>query len=222
MSETVIALLGTCDMPTDGVEEYCEYLGAALRAHQFDLKIKRVGWSEEGWSKALKTLRQESRSWHGQWVLVQYTALAWSSRGFPVRFRNVLQILRKAGARVGVIFHDAEPYGGSRWIDKIRRAAQVSTMRAALGAGDLAVVTIPLEKTSWLNNTKQIAGRAVFIPVGANIPPELLSVAKETSGARGPLRVAVYVITGGKNTSREVEEIVKAGRAASSKVKNLQ
>lgn len=220
MSDPLIALLGARDMPTDGVEEYCEYLGAAMRAHDFDLKIKRVGWSAGGWRKALKTLRQESHFWRGRWVLVQYTALAWSSRGFPLRFRNVLQILRKAGARVGVIFHDVEPYGGSRGIDKIRRAVQLHAMRRALGAADFAVFTIPLEKVSWLKKTE--AGRAVFIPVGANIPAELLSGAKNTAGARRPLRVAIYGITGGKNTGREAEEIVKAVRAASSRVQSLQ
>jgi hypothetical protein len=223
MNDPIIALLGKRDMPTDGVEEYCEYLGAALRAHDFDLRIKRVAWSEDGWSNALQTLRPECNSWRGQWVLVQYTALAWSSRGFPFRFKNVLRILGEAGARVGVIFHDVEPYVGTRWIDKIRRMAQLFTMRTALRSADLAVFTIPLEKISWLKTAEQKATNVVFIPVGANIPTEPVSGAKDTaSDVKRTLRIAIYGITGGKNIGPEVEEIVKAVREASSKVQGLQ
>jgi glycosyltransferase involved in cell wall biosynthesis len=222
MTETVIALLGKRDMPTDGVAEYCDYLGAALRAHEFDLKIKRVAWSEEGWSKSLQTLRQESHCWRGKWVLVQYTALAWSSRGFPLRFRNILRILGEAGARIGVILHDVEPYLGSRPIDKMRRMTQLHTMKSALGNADLAVFTIPLEKISWLRRAQQKSGGAVFIPVGANIPTEKLSSATVRSGAERRLRIAIYGITGGKNTRPEVEEIVNAVRAASGKAQSLE
>ena len=83
MTTRLIALLGSKDEPTDAVEEYCEYLGAALRAKDFELELVRVGWSENGWRRALAELRSIAGSWRGQWVLIQFTALAWSSRGFP-------------------------------------------------------------------------------------------------------------------------------------------
>ena len=47
-----IALLGRRDEPTDAVEEYCRYLGEALRAHDFELELVRVAWLEDGWPRA--------------------------------------------------------------------------------------------------------------------------------------------------------------------------
>ena len=39
MSESIVALLGQRDEPTDAVEQYCVHLGAALRAHDFAMEI---------------------------------------------------------------------------------------------------------------------------------------------------------------------------------------
>src|SRR5439155_27206149 len=65
------------------------------------------------------------KTWKGLWVIVQYTALAWSSRGFPLRFSRVLEILKGAGVRVAVVYHDVEPFAGTRIIDLLRRQAQL-------------------------------------------------------------------------------------------------
>jgi glycosyltransferase involved in cell wall biosynthesis len=219
MTQKLIALLGSKDEPTDAVEEYCEYLGEALRAQGFELKLNRVAWNKKGWSIALSEFRPESKSWRGQWVLVQYTALAWSFRGFPLRFKRILKILRQSGARVAIIFHDVEPYGGSRLIDKIRGAAQLHTMHAALRSAELAVFTIPLDKISWLGATK---ANAVFIPVGANLPMTALAAANRSSRADKSPRVAVYGITGGTHGPRESAEIIRAVRAALTKIPRLQ
>src|SRR2546423_6473677 len=108
----VIALLGRLDAPTDAVEEYCRYLGKALLAEDFELIIERVNWNAAGWDRAAHALRRRAEEWRGAWVLVQYTALAWSARGFPQYFPRVLKSLKAAGARVGGVFHDMEPYGG--------------------------------------------------------------------------------------------------------------
>src|SRR2546429_7017035 len=97
-----IALLGRADTPTDAVEEYCWYLSEALRAQGIRLTIERVPWEEGGWGGALQALRGRAKTWKGLWVIVQYTALAWSSRGFPLRFSRVLEILKGAGVRVAV------------------------------------------------------------------------------------------------------------------------
>jgi len=83
MSPHAIALLGKRDEPTDAVEEYCRYLADSLRAHEVQLEIRRVPWEIHGWSEALNALRLQATGWRDTWVLVQYTALAWSSRGFP-------------------------------------------------------------------------------------------------------------------------------------------
>src|SRR5271169_3778687 len=123
MTRPIIALLGRKDEPTDAVEEYCRYLGSALPAHDFAMQIRRVPWEKRGWADALNALKLQAAGWRGNWVLVQYTALAWSARGFPQKFVRVLNTLRKAGARVGIVFHDVEPYPGSRVLDKIRKSA---------------------------------------------------------------------------------------------------
>ena len=36
MTTPIIALLGCKDVPTDAVEQYCRYLGAALRSHDLE------------------------------------------------------------------------------------------------------------------------------------------------------------------------------------------
>lgn len=219
MTPAIIALLGRRDAPTDGVEEYCGYLGEALRGEGFEFKLVRADWKGRGWTEALGELKEQCASWRGQWVLVQYTALAWSSRGFPMRFRNILKILRQRGARLGVVFHDAEPYAGSRLIDRIRRAAQLRTMRGALRFADLAIFTIPLDRISWL---REAPAQAVFIPVGANLPLALAVTNNRPARAGEALRIAIYGITGGKSGQWESEEIVKAVRAASAKIPRLQ
>src|SRR5262249_35023821 len=131
-----------------------------------EMEITRVPWAERGWSAALRDLRYKARSWRGQWVLLQYTALAWSARGFPMKFLRVVKVLHTAETRVGVVYHDVEPFGGERLIDKVRRSAQLRTMRKALRICDLAVLTVPTEKLSWRTHQQW---KSVFIPVGANL-----------------------------------------------------
>src|SRR5271170_4310028 len=104
-TETWIALLGRRDTPVDGVEDYCTFLGRALGARGIELKHARVPWMENGWIGGLRWLARECAAWRGQWVIVQYTALIWSRRGFPFLALAVLAVLRRAGARVAVVFH---------------------------------------------------------------------------------------------------------------------
>src|SRR3974390_1802528 len=110
MTLPVFALLGRKDEPTDAVEEYCRYLSGALKAHDIQLDIRRVPWELHGWSASFEALRLMATQWRGRWVLVQYTALAWSARGFPHKALRVFDILKNAGARTGVVFHDVQPY----------------------------------------------------------------------------------------------------------------
>jgi glycosyltransferase involved in cell wall biosynthesis len=217
--QRVIALLGRPDAPTDAVEEYCRYLGEALAAEDFELIVERVAWHESGWRGAAGALRRRAQEWRGAWVLVQYTALAWSARGFPVRFPGILTILKAAGARVGVVFHDVEPYGGARVIDRLRRRAQLQVMRKALGLADHAVFTVTMERISWM---KQDCGKACFIPVGANLPISAGANSRKDISKDRKLSVAVFSITGGDSGRWEIENIVEAVRFAASRVGNLR
>ncbi len=203
----IIALLGRRDAPTDAVEEYCNYLGEALRAHDFELELVRSVWPEEGWPAAMRELERQARAWHGCWVMVQYTALAWSERGFPLRFLRVGRILRQAGARVAMVYHNVLPYHGSRTIDKLRRRAQVHAMSEALRSCDLGIFTVPVSKIPWIGAKHR---RAVFIPVGANLPePETAWTIGRGESKRLPA-VAVFGITGGEGGLWEIASISEA------------
>ena len=204
----VIALLGRPDTPTDAVEEYCNYLGEALREKGFELHVRRADWTEKGWAR---TLRRRLIKWRGEWIIVQYTALAWSKRGFPRRFLKALKTLKSIGVRVGVVYHDAEPFAGPRLIDAVRRRIQLGVMQKALELADAAVFTIPLEKIPWL---EQSSARICFIPVGANLPVPRDEDIRRAKATDGRLTVAVFGITGGASGQWEMDAISAAVRFA--------
>src|SRR6266702_6738141 len=214
IGQRIIALLGKPDAPADAVEEYCRYLGEALLTEGFELTIERVRWPESGWSRATRALRRRAKGWRGTWILVQYTALAWSARGFPLRFPRILKTLKAAGVHVGVVFHDVEPYSGTRVIDGLRRRAQLRAMREALRLSDAAVFTIPTEKLSWI---KRPPVNAFFIPVGANLSVTRKAISLKEIFAGGIPSVAVFGITGGKAGQREIGSIAEAVRFAASR-----
>ena len=212
-----IALLGRKDVPTDAVEEYCRYLSEALQAHNIQLEIRRVPWEIHGWRESLKALRLMAAQWKGNWVLIQYTALAWSSRGFPGRVLQVARLLRDAGVRLGIVYHDVEPYTGARWVDKGRRFLQVRTMRRLVALSDVAVFTVAIEKISWLPRNER---RAVFVPVGANLPSPLEP--SITDSRQGVPTVSVFSITGGEPGARETSDVVGAIRYAAKEIGQLR
>lgn len=217
MTQNCFALLGKRDLPTDAVEEYCRYLGSALSAHNFELEIHRVSWEKSGWPRALRRLRKASSSWNNQWVLVQYTALAWSSRGFSYRVLHVLRVLKSADARIAIVFHDVAPYPGSRLIDRLRRFIQLQTMRRALALADLAVFTVPPEKLSWL---AAVPPQAVFVPVGPNL---LIPPMPSAHSSQDPVpTIGVFSITGGESGARETQIILAAARHAAQKLGKLR
>jgi glycosyltransferase involved in cell wall biosynthesis len=217
MTARVIALLGRRDEPTDAVEEYCRHLAEALVAHDIQLQFRRVPWNTHGWAASLDALRLQAGAWGGSWVLVQYTALAWSSRGFPRRFLQTLRLLRRSGARIAVVFHDAEPFGGARLIDGIRRLTQLRVMRDAVAFCDHTVLTVVPERLSWFRGS---AARSSFIPVGANLPLPLDSQQHEE--IHSPPTIGVFGITGGTAGDIETRNIVAAVRHAAGKLGGLR
>ena len=217
MTTPCIALLGRKDEPADAVEEYCGYLAAALQVHDIQVEILRVSWELQGWPSALQALRLQASKWRDTCVLVQYTALGWSSRGFPQKVLQVLKILKSAGSRVGIVFHDVEPYPGTRLIDSVRRFVQVCTMRRALALADLTVFTVPPERLSWLTDAPP---NAVFVPVGPNLPIQTMA---QTSPRHDRVpTIGVFSITGGKAGTRETEIILAAGRYAVQRLGKLR
>jgi glycosyltransferase involved in cell wall biosynthesis len=209
MIQKCVALLGRRDEPTDAIEEYCQYLSAGLRVHDFQMEIVRVAWKETGWRAALRELRARAREWRGIWVMAQFTALAWSQRGFPFRFLRALQILRGAGARIGVVYHDVEPYTGTRIVDRLRRNAQIRTLRGAARYSDLRIFTVEPGHLSWRPGDEV---RTTCIPVGANFPDPHLREERPQRVGSEPRTVAVFGITGGEAGSGEVARIADAMR----------
>jgi glycosyltransferase involved in cell wall biosynthesis len=216
-AQRIIALLGRRDEPTDALQDYCRLLGKALRAHNFHLDIRRVPWSEHGWARSLEALRLQAKDWRGTWVLVQYTALAWSSRGFPRRLLKVLHQLKKSESRIAVVFHDAETFGGARILDRFRSAAQARVMRAAVALSDRAVFTVMPEQLSWPDADSR---KYSFIPVGANLPFPISPQHHES--IHSPPTIAVFSITGAAAGDRETRNIIAATRYAALKLGNLR
>jgi glycosyltransferase involved in cell wall biosynthesis len=221
MTQKWVALFGRGDAPTDALQEYCAFLGQALRAHDYEMEMYAVGWAERNWAAALKELRRAAQSWRGVPVFVQYTALAWSERGFPGRMLRVMAILRAAGARVGVVYHDVEPYRGSRMIDRLRRRAQLRVMRAILRQADMAIFTVALDHVSWRPEER---GGVVFIPDGANFSDAAVSPEKEGAarGAEADRTIAVYGVTGGEQGRREIGTVAGAVRDVGKTIAGLR
>ena len=219
MMQPVVALLGRPDEPTDAVEQFCVHLGAGLREHDFAMEIVRARWEERGWSAALRDLQQRAAGWRGRWVLLQYTALAWSPRGFPLQVPRVIKVLREAGARIGIVYHDAQPYSSSRAVDKLRCFVQQRTMRQAMRSSDQAILTVPAEKLSWISSELK---KVVFIPVGANLPLLASSDGESILRHDETPTVAVFGVTGGVAGQNEISQITAAVRFAAGKLGKLR
>ncbi len=120
---------------------------------------------------------------------------------------------------MGVVFHDMEPYTGHRFVDRLRRNVQLSAMRDALRFADVAVLTVPAEKVSWVPSDCR---NGVFIPVGANFTvPEIAADSFSSSKAQFPT-VAVFGITGGEAGKREIGKISEAVRFAAKRIPKLR
>jgi glycosyltransferase involved in cell wall biosynthesis len=190
-------------------------LAAALQTHGVNMQLAEARWELHGWRSALSELRKKSREWRGTWVILHYTALSWSRRGFPVGLLALLWTLRRNRVRCGIVFHDSAPFAGQRWRDRLRRSCQLSVMRTAYRLVDRAIFTIPTERIRWLPPNP---AKAVFIPIGSHVPEFLGVRSFASSGVTDSKTVAVFGITGGAQTSRELADIVYAVSRAAEQV----
>ena len=206
-----IALLGRRDAPTDGVEDYCTFLGEALGRRGVTLKRAHVEWHDRGWLRALWKLLRTSADWRGNWVALQYTALGWSQRGFPFGAVAALEILCRRGARCAVVFHEPFGLGGPRWIDRIREACQNWVVRTLYRRSAKSIFTVSLETIAWLPKG---GAKADFIPIGANVPGQAgaWEISHRVNGTQK--QVAVFCLSDPPNRHREVDEISQALSAA--------
>ena len=207
--ERWIALLGRRDAPTDGIEDYCSFLGEALAPHNIDLHQERVGWAEKGWLGGLRSLWMESANWGKGWVLLQYATMAWSRRGFPFGAWVALRILRRRGLRCAVVFHEPFRQNGERWIDALRGSCQDWVIQQLYASATEVVFLDPLEKIRWLPDG---TSKAHFIPIGANIPERLPESATQGTRSGNEKTVAVFCLSDPPNRDRELGDIAHAMR----------
>jgi len=210
-AQSWVALLGRGREDADGIQDYCAYLGEALARRGIELRPWRLDWQRLGSRGALDRLREESQSWNGRWVLIQYTALAFSSRGFALRALSVLRILRRNGVRCAVVFHDPARQSGSRFRDRIRGSIQEWIIRRLFQLADIGVFPDSLTAVPWLpkNCTK-----AVSIPIGANIPELPHRRDFTRSENHGGKVVAVFCLSLDAVVSEELEDLFLAAKTA--------
>jgi hypothetical protein len=164
-----VALLGREDEPTDALEDYCKLLGHTLHKKGYTLEISRINWAERGWRSALRDVDKRISEQGCGWVLVQYTALSWSRHGFPLHFTRMIDVLKGAGLHVLIVFHDPQPFGGSRWRDRLRRRVQLAVMLRAAQLADKIVSTISPDCVPWMQDPA-IRVKTLLLPVGSNLP----------------------------------------------------
>ncbi|MDX2097120.1 MAG: hypothetical protein SFW36_05035 [Leptolyngbyaceae cyanobacterium bins.59] len=218
-SEKSIALLGKRDFPTDGVADYCDWLQQALTKQGHEFAILEMPWSKVGWLQAFQWLWDQSQHWQGTWVVVQYTAFAWSKRGLPFAFLLAVLLLRWRGVKLAVIYHDTQGFPGDRWIDRLRRTIQESIMRLSYGLADRVLTTIEFSRMPWLPTPP---GKAFLLPVGSNVPEPAHPPVRVARGPGEPKTILVFGITGEPHTSAEVERIADPIRQAAAQVSGLR
>jgi len=207
--EEWIALLGRRDTPVDGIEDYCSFLRQALQRQNVALRQTHVAWAKKGWFTALRSLRAESATWRGKWILLQYTTMAWSRRGFPFGALAAVSILRGRGVRCAIVFHEPIRQNGTRWIDLLRGTCQDLVIRRLYGRADKAIFADPLGNIPWL---PEKASKAVFIPIGANIPEGRTNDVPSHARNGKAKTVAVFCLSDVPNRRRELEDIAHAMR----------
>jgi hypothetical protein len=211
--DPMVALLGRPDYPVDGVQDYCEFLGRALEMLRVESTIVRVHWADRGWLTALAEVWRQTKNWRGKWVLLHYTALGWSRRGFPFGAVAAILLLRTKGVNCGVVFHEAFRQGerNVNWIRRIRGTFQDYVIGILHRFSLKSIFTTPLEMISWLpaNDIK-----SAYIPLGANVPEPLALSEPHPTGKGHGATVSVFCLSDPPICEKEIVEISCAMRCA--------
>ncbi len=217
----MIALLGRADTPTDALEDYSNWLKRSLEQQGQLMEILRVPWATNGWLNGVSWVWRESRNWRGRWVLLQYTALGWSKRGFPIGAAITIWIANHRGAKCAIVFHDALPYTAPRFVDRVRRAVQLWVMRKLYRLSVYSFMTVPVENVAWLPHP---ATKAQFIPIAANLSGTLVKLNDGNSVRENnlPKKIAIFGVTGPPQLQPEVEFIAQIVRQTSEQLGTIK
>jgi glycosyltransferase involved in cell wall biosynthesis len=208
-----VTLLARRDRPTDAVEDYCHLLRTALQAGGVRTESAQVKWQEQGWRSALADLASQTHAWRGSYVMPQYTAYKWSRRGFPFGFLLVVAILKRRGARVGVVYHDPIPYKGTRPIDLARRNVQLFIMKQAGRLADALISTVPPKQVPWMRDPV-LRRKATLIPVGSNVAAPDQN--RQATAKESVPTIAVFGVT--THRHEEAQALALVAREAASRV----
>ncbi len=206
----IVLVTGRRDSPVDAVATYAEHLGAALCRKGVQAGQTRIDWPVLGPGGLRRLLADEAGGWRGAWVILQYTALQWSRRGFALRALAVADAALRGGARLAVTFHDVAPYGLSahagpwrRAVQAVRAGVQFAVMRRLMGRAHAGFVAVAPAALRWPRG----AAGLYLVPVGSNVPPPAQAVPRERA-------VAVFAFSGGAAGDAEAVTIAAAVRAA--------
>jgi glycosyltransferase involved in cell wall biosynthesis len=210
----VFALLGFPDAPTDGVKDYCDFLGKALARRGVVLETVGMPAFGKGWIARLTEFLLQSQYWKGSIVLLQYTALGWSRRGFPVGALATLLVLRLRGIACGVVFHEyvSQSVPRKNWVHRPRGMVQDWVLRSLHRLATKSIFTVPLESVKWL---PRYDSKSAFIPVGANVPDQDDVIPPPRSTGPFGKTVAVFCVSDPPFREQELIEIARAVRFVS-------
>ena len=123
--------------------------GALTPRYPIDSHPRGLGPSRM--DRSLWRLWRESASSQANRVLLQFTSLAWSRRGFPFGVLFALRILRRRGARVAVVFHEpVRQTGDQALINRIRGACQDWVIQKLYASAERAIFADALCTIPWL------------------------------------------------------------------------
>jgi glycosyltransferase involved in cell wall biosynthesis len=214
----ILALIGRRDLVSDGVWDYCTLLSEALRPHGMDMELSEVNWAQSGWLAALRKLRSQLFTSPGEWALLQYTAMAWSRRGFPLGALAIAWAAKNRGVRLAVVLHEPRGFQASGIWARFRFACQQWVIRRLYSLADVCIFTVPPATVPWLRRDDS---KICFIPIGSNIQ-ENMTLRQRATSADSPKTVAVFCVTNLARTAWEVAEIAAAIRHAGKSVPHLR
>ncbi|HEV2489371.1 MAG TPA: glycosyltransferase [Candidatus Acidoferrales bacterium] len=215
----VFALTGRHDLLSDGVWDFCTRLSSALPLHGADLELCEVAWEKNGWLEALRNLWNQFSGKRNEWALLQYTAMAWSRRGFPFGALAIAWLAKHRGAHLAIVFHEPSGFRADGIWAQFRFFCQQWVIHRLYSIAEVGIFTVPLATLPWVHPHDS---KARFIPIGANIPEMLTPRQPRAPSADSPKIVAVFCVTTVRRTAWEVAEIAAAIRHAKQSVPHLR
>lgn len=170
--------------PVDALDDHCRLLSETLTRLGARPGVVSLDATGPGVVGAARRVLAAARQADG--VLIQHTHLMWSRRGFPGWFVPVVAAARASDRPVAVLFHDPNPFGGTRVIDRVRNRFQVLAGRSAAAFAHSTLVSVAPDRTPFAS------ARLCVTP--PNIPP-VDGPARPGQGE--PVRVVVFGLTGG-------------------------